>query len=36
EVVPLNENRRAAARENYKFYKDRGYKLDYHKLNQKK
>jgi len=36
EVVPLNEDRRAAARENFKFYKDRGYNLDYHKLSQKK
>lgn len=32
EVVPLNETLRQAARENYRFYKDRGYPLHYHKL----
>ncbi|MFN3239538.1 MAG: DNA polymerase III subunit chi [Pseudomonadales bacterium] len=36
EVVPLDENSRAAARVNYKFYQDRGYQLDYHKLQTKK
>lgn len=36
EVVPLDENSRQAARVNYKFYQDRGYSLDYHKLNLKK
>jgi DNA polymerase-3 subunit chi len=36
EVVPLDENSRQAARVNYKFYQDRGYALDYHKLNLKK
>ena len=36
EVVPLAESSRAAARISYKFYKDRGYTLDYHKLSQKK
>ena len=32
EVVPLDEAHRAAARENYKFYKERGYVLEYHKM----
>jgi len=32
EVVPLDENSRSAARQNYKFYKDRGYILHYHEL----
>ena len=32
EVVPLEESGRQAARANYKFYKDRGYPLDYHKM----
>lgn len=36
EVVPLDENSREAARVNFKFYKDRGYALDYHKLKLKK
>ena len=36
EVVPLDENSRQAARVNYKFYKDRGYQLDYHDLKLKK
>lgn len=36
EVVPLDENSRAAARISYKFYKDRGYTLDYHKLAKSK
>lgn len=33
EVVPVDENRRQAARENYSFYKQRGYSLDYHQIN---
>ena len=33
EVVPHDENRRKAARENYAYYKQRGYKLDYHNIN---
>ena len=32
EVVPLDEGSRQAARENYRFYKDRGYPLHYHKM----
>ena len=32
EVVPLDENRRQAARTNYSFYKERGYALKYHQL----
>jgi DNA polymerase-3 subunit chi len=35
EVVPLDENSRQAARENYKFYKDRGYPLQYHQMTQR-
>lgn len=34
EVVPLDENSRDAARKNYRFYKDRGYILHYHQMNQ--
>lgn len=34
EVVPLDENSRKSARENYKFYKDRGYPLEYHPMKQ--
>lgn len=30
EVVPVDQNSRTRARENYRFYKDRGYELDYH------
>lgn len=32
EIVPKDPARRASARDNYKFYKDRGYTLDYHKM----
>ncbi len=32
EVVPLDENSRSSARENYRIYKDRGYALDYHQI----
>ncbi|MCB1645348.1 MAG: DNA polymerase III subunit chi [Pseudomonadales bacterium] len=32
EVVPLDETHRTAARENYRFYKDRGYPLHYHSM----
>ena len=32
EVVPLDRNSRDAARANYKFYKDRGYPLQYHAM----
>ncbi len=32
EVVPFDENSREAARRNYKFYKDRGYPLQYHSM----
>ena len=31
EVVPVDENSRQAARENYAYYKERGYVLNYHK-----
>lgn len=34
EVVPPSEDSRESARRNYKFYKDRGYPLDYHKMKQ--
>ena len=33
EVVPVDENRREAARQNYSFYKQRGYALNYHQMN---
>ena len=33
EVVPLDENSRMRARENYSYYKERGYALNYHKIN---
>ena len=33
EVVPVEENRRQAARGNYFFYKQRGYALNYHQIN---
>lgn len=33
EVVPVDDNRRKAARDNYAFYKERGYALKYHKIN---
>lgn len=32
EVVPLAENHRSAARQNYAFYKERGYELNYHPI----
>lgn len=32
EVVPADENSRRAARENYTFYKQRGYVLHYHEI----
>ena len=32
ENPPFDEAHRAAARENYKFYKERGYVLEYHKM----
>ena len=32
EVVPLDEDRREQARTNYRFYRDRGYPLQYHSL----
>ncbi len=35
EVVPMDENRREAARTNYRFYKERGYPLDYHRMTAK-
>ena len=35
EVVPLNTNSREAARDNYKFYKDRGYEIKYNKVSQR-
>ncbi len=34
EVVPLEKNRRAAVRKNYRFYMDRGYPLQVHKMGQ--
>ena len=33
EVVPVDQNSRQSARENYAFYKDRGYTLNYHNMN---
>ena len=33
EVVPVEEDRRQAARDNYSFYKQRGYVLNYHQMN---
>lgn len=35
EVVPLDENRRQGVRDNFKFYQDRGYNLEYHKMKSK-
>lgn len=32
EVVPVDQNSRNNARENYRFYKDRGYTLKYHQI----
>lgn len=34
EVVPREQNSRDEARANYRFYKDRGYPLQYHRMNQ--
>lgn len=34
EVVPRDTTSRETARNNYKFYKDRGYPLDYHQMKQ--
>ena len=33
EIVPVEENRRQAARANFSFYKQRGYTLNYHQMN---
>ena len=33
EVVPAEEDRRQAARNNYSFYKERGYAMKYHQMN---
>jgi DNA polymerase-3 subunit chi len=33
EVVPVNQNSRKSARENYAYYKERGYVLNYHEIN---
>ena len=33
EVVPVDQNSRKAARENYAYYKERGYVLNYHEIN---
>lgn len=35
EVVPLNEGSRRSARENFRFYKDRGYPLHYHEMKKR-
>ncbi len=32
EVVPADEKSRNLARQNFRFYKDRGYNLDYHQI----
>lgn len=32
EIVPLDDDSRESARKNYRFYKERGYKLHYHKM----
>jgi len=34
EVVPLDQNSRDAARQNYRFYNDRGYPLKYHRMQE--
>ena len=34
EIVPLGEESRNSARQNYRFYKDRGYSLQYHEITQ--
>ena len=33
EVVPVDQNRREAARKSYAYYKERGYSLNYHEIN---
>lgn len=33
EVVPVDQNRRKSARQNYAYYKQRGYPLNYHEVN---
>ena len=35
EIVPKAEEKRATARANFKYYKDRGYPLKYHKVGSK-
>ena len=32
EIVPVDQNSRKSARENYAYYKERGYVLNYHKI----
>ena len=34
EVVPVDQNSRESARKNYTYYKERGYVLEYHNINQ--
>ncbi|MBQ74367.1 MAG: DNA polymerase III subunit chi [Gammaproteobacteria bacterium] len=34
EIVPLGDENRHSARQNYRFYKDRGYSLQYHEIKQ--
>lgn len=34
EVVPVDQNSRQSARKNYTYYKERGYVLNYHEINQ--
>ena len=33
EIVPADQNSRKSARENYAYYKERGYVLNYHEIN---
>ena len=33
EIVPVDQNSRKSARENYAYYKERGYVLNYHEIN---
>ena len=33
EVVPVDQNSRKSARENYAYYKERGYVLNFHEIN---
>ena len=35
EIVPVDQSSRDNARENYRFYKDRGYQLEYHQITAK-